>query len=211
MREKRSCKRNGLKLFEKSDRSQTVTRRSYGWEKPVDLIWKKFSLSQGNAPAEEVAPVEEPVVEPVEGSEKSWSTSSSSSGFATFWRNLWRKPKCGEEFTAVKVKTLGFVGPVPEAEFANPDSTEVTQEYVPSTADSRVYGSTCCWATQVFAGQLSQKQVQFRKTKGSWKRRVERNFLRRKLGLFLPLRFLWSFGSSLLLLPVYNTCRSDCR
>ena len=114
---------------------------------------KKIQSIAGNVPAEEVAPVEESVVEPVEevknvdpllAARQAW--------LQHFEENYGRKPSA-EEFTAAKSQNFEFfAGPVPEAEFVNPDSTEETQEYVPQQPTQEYTAPLATEQTQVFAG-----------------------------------------------------------
>ncbi len=89
-------------LFEKWSVVQTVTRRVYGWESSFDL--KQIQPIAGNAPEENLSPVEEPVLET---KLKKWRMSiyfKISSGFyCNIWRNLWRKPSA-EELPPLKAR-----------------------------------------------------------------------------------------------------------
>ena len=144
--------------------------------KACGFDFKQIQSIAGNAPAEEVAPVEEPVVEPVEevknvdpllGARQAW--------LQHFEETYGRKPSA-EEFTAAKSQNFEFfVGPVPEAEFANPDATEVTQEYVPQQPTQEYAAPLAAEQTQVFAGPNvteagpAQKKQKVPKTKGGKK------------------------------------------
>lgn len=93
---------------------------------------KQIQSIAGNAPAEEVAPVEEPVVEPVEEVKNVDPLLAARQAWLQHFEETYGRKPSAEEFTAAKSQNFEFfVGPVPEAEFANPDSTEETQEYVP--------------------------------------------------------------------------------
>ena len=74
---------------------------------------------------------------------------------------------------------------MPEAEFANPDATEETQEYVPQQPTQEYTAPLAAEQTQVFAGPNVTEAGPAQKNKRPLKRRVERNFPRRKLELFL--------------------------
>lgn len=114
---------------------------------------KQIQSIAGNAPEENVALVEEPVLEPVEevknvdpllATRQAW--------LQHFEENYGRKPSA-EEFTAAKSQNFEFfAGPVPEAEFVNPDSTEETQEYVPQQPTQEYTAPLATEQTQVFAG-----------------------------------------------------------
>lgn len=151
---------------------------------------KQIQSIAGNAPSEEVAPVEEPVVEPVEEVKNVDPLLAARQAWLQHFEETYGRKPSAEEFTAAKSQNFEFfVGPVPEAEFATPDSTEETQEYVPQQPTQEFTTPLAAEQTQVFAGpnvvQMSQKQVQLRKNKRLLKRREERNFPRRKLELFL--------------------------
>ena len=149
---------------------------------------KQIQSIAGNAPAEEVAPVEEPVVEPVEEVKNVDPLLAARQAWLQHFEETYGRKPSAEEFTAAKSQNFEFfVGPVPEAEFVTPDATEETQEYVPQQPTQEYTAPLAAEQTQV---QMSQKQVQLRKNKRPLKRRVERNFPRRKLGLFLLLQSL---------------------
>ena len=137
---------------------------------------KKIQSIAGNAPAEEVAPVEEPVVEPVEEVKKVDPLLAARQAWLQHFEETYGRKPSAEEFTAAKSQNFEFfVGPVPEAEFANPDSTEVTQEYVPQQPTQEYTTPLAAEQTQVFAGPNVteagpvQKKQKAPKTKGGKK------------------------------------------
>lgn len=147
---------------------------------------KQIQSIAGNAPAEEVAPVEEPVVEPVEEVKNVNPLLAARQAWLQHFEETYGRKPSAEEFTAAKSQNFEFfVGPVLEAEFANPDATEVTQEYVPQQPTQLIRLHLLLSKRRSLLVQMSQKQVQLRKNKRPLKRRGERNFPRRKLGLFL--------------------------
>lgn len=79
---------------------------------------------------------------------------------------------------------------MPEAEFVTPDATEETQEYVPQQQTQEYTAPLAAEQTQVFAGPNVTEAGPAQKNKRPLKRRVKRNFPRRKLGLFLLLQSL---------------------
>ena len=110
---------------------------------------KQIQSIAGNAPAEEVAPVEEPVVEPVEEVKNVDPLLAARQAWLQHFEETYGRKPSAEEFTAAKSQNFEFfVGPVPEAEFATPDSTEETQEYVAQEP------------TQEFAPPLAAEQTQ---------------------------------------------------
>ncbi len=73
---------------------------------------------------------------------------------------------------------------MPEAEFANSDSTEETQEYVPQQPIQEYTTPLAAEQTQIRRVQMSSRGKSSSEKQRPQKRRVVRNFPRRKLGLF---------------------------
>ena len=136
---------------------------------------KQIQSIAGNAP-EEVAPVEEPVVEPVEEVKNVDPLLAARQAWLQHFEETYGRKPSAEEFTAAKSQNFEFfVGPVPEAEFANPDSTEETQEYVPQQPTQEYTTPLAAEQTQVFAGSTftetspAQKKPKAPKTKSGKK------------------------------------------
>ena len=137
---------------------------------------KQIQSIAGNAQSEEVAPVEEPVVEPVEEVKNVDPLLAARQAWLQHFEETYGRKPSAEEFTAAKSQNFEFfVGPVPEAEFANPDSTDVTQEYVPQQPTQEYTAPLAAEQTQVFAGPNVteagpvQKKQKAPKTKGGKK------------------------------------------
>lgn len=137
---------------------------------------KQIQSIAGNAQSEEVAPVEEPVVEPVEEVKNVDPLLAARQAWLQHFEETYGRKPSAEEFTAAKSQNFEFfVGPVPEAEFANPDSTEETQEYVPQQPTQEYTTPLAAEQTQVFAGPNvteagpAQKKQKDPKTKGGKK------------------------------------------
>ena len=137
---------------------------------------KQIQSIAGNAQSEEVAPVEEPVVEPVEEVKNVDPLLAARQAWLQHFEETYGRKPSAEEFTAAKSQNFEFfVGPVPEAEFANPDATEVTQEYVPQQPTQEYTAPLAAEQTQVFAGPNVteagpvQKKQKAPKTKGGKK------------------------------------------
>lgn len=114
---------------------------------------KQIQSIAGNVPAEEVAPVEEPVVEPVEEVKNVDPLLAARQAWLQHFEETYGRKPSAEEFTAAKSQNFEFfVGPVPEAEFATPDATEETQEYVPQQPTQEYTAPLAAEQTQVFAG-----------------------------------------------------------
>ena len=110
---------------------------------------KQIQSIAGNAPVEEVAPVEELEVKPVEEVKNVDPLLAARQAWLQHFEETYGRKPSAEEFTAAKSQNFEFfVGPVPEAEFATPDSTEETQEYVAQEP------------TQEFAPPLAAEQTQ---------------------------------------------------
>lgn len=136
---------------------------------------KQIQSIAGNAP-EEVAPVEEPVLEPVEEVKNVDPLLAARQAWLQHFEETYGRKPSAEEFTAAKSQNFEFfVGPVPEAEFATPDSTEETQEYVPQQPTQEYTTPLAAEQTQVFAGPNvteagpAQKKQKDPKTKGGKK------------------------------------------
>lgn len=152
---------------------------------------KKIQSIAGNAPAEEVAPVEEPVVEPVEEVKNVDPLLAARQSWLQHFEETYGRKPSAEEFTAAKSQNFEFfVGPVPEAEFANPDSTEVTQEYVPQQPTQEYTAPLDAEQTQIFAGPNvteagpAQKKQKAPKTKG------EKKLSKKKIGIISAIAVL---------------------
>lgn len=137
---------------------------------------KKIQSIAGNAPAEEVAPVEESVVEPVEEVKNVDPLLAARQAWLQHFEETYGRKPSAEEFTAAKSQNFEFfVGPVPEAEFATLDATEETQEYVPQQPTQEYTTPLAAEQTQVFAGPNvteagpAQKKQKALKTKGGKK------------------------------------------
>lgn len=113
---------------------------------------KQIQSIAGNAQSEEVAPVEEPVVEPVEEVKNVDPLLAARQAWLQHFEETYGRKPSAEEFTAAKSQNFEFfVGPVPEAEFATPDSTEETQEYVPQQPTQEFIPPFATEQTQVYS------------------------------------------------------------
>ena len=152
---------------------------------------KQIQSIAGNTPAEEVAPVEEPVLEPVEEVKNVDPLLAPRQAWLQHFEETYGRKPSAEEFTAAKSQNFEFfVGPVPEAEFATPDSTEETQEYVPQQQTKEYTAPLAAEQTQVFAGPNvteagpAQKKQKAPKTKG------EKKLSKKKIGIISAIAVL---------------------
>ena len=152
---------------------------------------KQIQSIAGNTPAEEVAPVEEPVLEPVEEVKNVDPLLAPRQAWLQHFEETYGRKPSAEEFTAAKSQNFEFfVGPVPEAEFATPDSTEETQEYVPQQQTQEYTAPLAAEQTQVFADPNvteagpAQKKQKAPKTKG------EKKLSKKKIGIISAIAVL---------------------
>lgn len=152
---------------------------------------KQIQSIAGNAPSEKVAPVEEPVVEPVEEVKNVDPLLAARQAWLQHFEETYGRKPSAEEFTAAKSQNFEFfVGPVPEAEFVTPDATEVTQEYVPQQPTQEYTTPLAAEQTQVFAGPNvteagpAQKKQKAPKTKG------EKKLSKKKIGIISAIAVL---------------------
>lgn len=114
---------------------------------------KQIQSIAGNAPEENLSPVEEPVLEPVEEVKNVDPLLAARQAWLQHFEETYGRKPSAEEFTAAKSQNFEFfVRPVPEAEFTNPDSTEETQKYVPQQPTQEYTAPLATEQTQVFAG-----------------------------------------------------------
>lgn len=151
---------------------------------------KQIQSIAGNAP-EEVAPVEEPVLEPVEEVKNVDPLLAARQAWLQHFEETYGRKPSAEEFTAAKSQNFEFfVGPVPEAEFVTPDATEETQEYVPQQQTQEYTAPLAAEQTQVFAGPNvteagpAQKKQKAPKTKG------EKKLSKKKIGIISAIAVL---------------------
>ena len=151
---------------------------------------KQIQSIAGNAP-EEVAPVEEPVLEPVEEVKNVDPLLAARQAWLQHFEETYGRKPSAEEFTAAKSQNFEFfVGPVPEAEFVTPDATEETQKYVPQQQTQEYTAPLAAEQTQVFAGPNvteagpAQKKQKAPKTKG------EKKLSKKKIGIISAIAVL---------------------
>ena len=152
---------------------------------------KQIQSIAGNAPEENLAPVEEPVLEPVEEVKNVDPLLAARQAWLQHFEETYGRKPSAEEFTAAKSQNFEFfVGPVPEAEFTNPDSTEETQKYVPQQPTQEYTAPLATEQTQVFEGSTfteaspAQKKPKVPKTKSGKK------LSKKKIGIISALAVL---------------------
>ena len=152
---------------------------------------KQIQSIAGNAPEENLAPVEEPVLEPVEEVKNVDPLLAARQAWLQHFEETYGRKPSAEEFTAAKSQNFEFfVGPVPEAEFVTPDATEETQEYVPQQQTQEYTAPLAAEQTQVFAGPNvteagpAQKKQKAPKTKG------EKKLSKKKIGIISAIAVL---------------------
>ena len=152
---------------------------------------KQIQSIAGNAPEENVAPVEESVLEPVEEVKNVDPLLAARQAWLQHFEETYGRKPSAEEFTAAKSQNFEFfAGPVPEAEFVNTDSTEETQEYVPQQPTQEYTAPLATEQTQIFAGPNvteagpAQKKQKAPKTKG------EKKLSKKKIGIISAIAVL---------------------
>ena len=151
---------------------------------------KQIQSIAGNAP-EEVAPVEEPVLEPVEEVKNVDSLLAARQAWLQHFEETYGRKPSAEEFTAAKSQNFEFfVEPVPEAEFANPDSTEETQEYVPQQPTQAYTAPLAADQTKVFAGPNVTEAGPVQKKQKAPKTKGEKKLSKKKIGIISAIAVL---------------------
>ncbi|MFS9301320.1 hypothetical protein QM370_00925 [Streptococcus parasanguinis] len=151
---------------------------------------KQIQSIAGNAP-EEVAPVEEPVLEPVEEVKNVDPLLAARQAWLQHFEETYGRKPSAEEFTAAKSQNFEFfVGPVPEAEFVTPDATEETQEYVPQQQTQEYTAPLAAEQTQVFAGPNVTEAGPAQKKPKAPKTKSGKKLSKKKIGIISAIAVL---------------------
>ncbi|EGU65316.1 TcaA second domain-containing protein [Streptococcus parasanguinis] len=152
---------------------------------------KQIQSIAGNAPEENLSPVEEPVLEPVEEVKNVDPLLAARQAWLQHFEETYGRKPSAEEFTAAKSQNFEFfVGPVPEAEFSNPDSTEETQEYVPQQPTQEYTAPLATEQTQVFAGPNDTEAGQAQKKQKAPKTKSGKKLSNKKIGIISAIAVL---------------------
>lgn len=152
---------------------------------------KQIQSIAGNPPAEEVAPDEEPVVEPVEEVKNVDPLLAARQAWLQHFEETYGRKPSAEEFTAAKSQNFEFfVGPVPEAEFVTPDATEETQEYVPQQPTQEYTAPLAAEQTQVFAGPNVTEAGPAQKKQKASKTKSGKKLSKKKIGIISAIAVL---------------------
>ena len=152
---------------------------------------KQIQSIAGNPPAEEVAPDEEPVVEPVEEVNNVDPLLAARQAWLQHFEETYGRKPSAEEFTAAKSQNFEFfVGPVPEAEFVTPDATEETQEYVPQQPTQEYTAPLAAEQTQVFAGPNVTEAGPAQKKQKAPKTKSGKKLSKKKIGIISAIAVL---------------------
>lgn len=152
---------------------------------------KQIQSIAGNAQSEEVAPVEEPVVEPVEEVKNVDPLLAARQAWLQHFEETYGRKPSAEEFTAAKSQNFEFfVGPVPEAEFVTPDATEETQEYVPQQPTQEYTAPLAAEQTQVFAGPNVTEAGPAQKKQKASKTKSGKKLSKKKIGIISAIAVL---------------------
>ena len=152
---------------------------------------KQIQSIAGNAPEENVAPVEEPMLEPVEEVKNVDPLLAARQAWLQHFEETYGRKPSAEEFTAAKSQNFEFfVGPVPEEEFANPDSTEETQEYVPQQPTQEYAAPLATEQMQVFDGSTYTEASQAQKKPKAPKTKSGKKLSKKKIGIISAIAVL---------------------
>ena len=152
---------------------------------------KQIQSIAGNAPEENLAPVEEPVLEPVEEVKNVDPLLAARQAWLQHFEETYGRKPSAEEFTAAKSQNFEFfVGPVPEAEFVNLDATEVTQEYVPQQPTQEYTAPLATEQTQVFDGSTFTEASQAQKKPKAPKTKSGKKLSKKKIGIISAIAVL---------------------
>ena len=151
---------------------------------------KQIQSIAGNAP-EEVAPVEEPVLEPVEEVKNVDPLLAARQAWLQHFEETYGRKPSAEEFTAAKSQNFEFfVGPVPEAKFATPDSTEETQEYVAQEPTQEFAPPLAAEQTQVYPEANFTEALPAQKKQKAPKTKGEKKLSKKKIGIISAIAVL---------------------
>ena len=152
---------------------------------------KQIQSIAGNAPVEEVAPVEQPVVEPLEEMKRVDPLQAARQAWLQHFEETYGRKPSPDEFTAAKSQNFEFVEvATPQEEFVVTDDIEKTQEYVPQQQTQEYTAPLAAEQTQVFAGPNvteagpAQKKQKAPKTKG------EKKLSKKKIGIISAIAVL---------------------
>ena len=152
---------------------------------------KQIQSIAGNAPEENLAPVEEPVLEPVEEVKNVDPLLAARQAWLQHFEETYGRKPSAEEFTAAKSQNFEFfVGPVPEAEFVTPDATEETQEYVPQQPTQEYTAPLATEQTQVFDGSTFTEASQAQKKPKAPKTKSGKKLSKKKIGIISAIAVL---------------------
>ena len=152
---------------------------------------KQIQSIAGNAPEENLSPVEELVLEPVEEVKNVDPLLAARQAWLQHFEETYGRKPNAEEFTAAKSQNFEFfVGPVPEAEFVNTDSTEETQEYVPQQPTQEYTAPLATEQTQVFTGPNVTEASQAQKKPKAPKTKGEKKLSKKKIGIISAIAVL---------------------
>ena len=152
---------------------------------------KQIQSIAGNAPEENLSPVEEPVLEPVEEAKNVDPLLAARQAWLQHFEETYGRKPSAEEFTAAKSQNFEFfAGPVPEAEFVITDSTEETQEYVPQQPTQEYTTPLAAEQTQVFTGPNVTEASPAQKKQKAPKTKSGKKLSKKKIGIISSLAVL---------------------
>ena len=152
---------------------------------------KQIQSIAGNAPEENLSPVEEPVLEPVEEVKNVDLLLAARQAWLQHFEETYGRKPSAEEFTAAKSQNFEFfVGPVPEAEFTNTDSAEETQKYVPQQPSQEYTAPLATEQMQVFEGSTLTEASPAQKKPKAPKTKSGKKVSKKKIGIISAIAVL---------------------
>ena len=152
---------------------------------------KQIQSIAGNAPVEEVAPVEQPVVEPLEEMMRVDPLQAARQAWLQHFEETYGRKPSPDEFTAAKSQNFEFVEvATPQEEFVVTDDIEKTQEYVAQEPTQEFIPPFATEQTQVFDGPTFTEASPAQKKPKAPKTKSGKKGSKKKIGIISALAVL---------------------
>ena len=152
---------------------------------------KQIQSIAGNAPVEEVAPVEQPVVEPLEEMKRVDPLQAARQAWLQHFEETYGRKPSPDEFTAAKSQNFEFVEvATPQEEFVVTDDIEKTQEYVAQEPTQEFIPPFATEQTQVFDGPTFTEASPAQKKPKAPKTKSGKKGSKKKIGIISALAVL---------------------
>ena len=152
---------------------------------------KQIQSIAGNAPVEEVAPVEEPVVEPVEKMQRVDPLQAARQAWLQHFEETYGRKPSPDEFTAAKSQNFEFVEvATPQEEFVVTDDIEKTQEYVAQEPTQEFIPPFATEQTQVYSEAKFTEASPAHKKQKAPKMKSGKKVSKKKIGIISAIAVL---------------------